>query len=74
MVGKSASNNGDEKMNVDTYRAVMDFSTRIGFPLAAALTVMFTSLVLANGILGSIIAAFVTFMFSFFVVKTFFSH
>lgn len=74
MAGNATPNNNDDQMNTDTYRAVMDFSTKFGFPAAAALTVMFTSLVMANGLLPSFFYAILTFVISLTVVKLFFSH
>lgn len=64
----------DDKMNVNTYKAVMDFSAKIGIPVALGLTSMFTSLVLANGVIFSIVAGIVTVLAVFIIVKMFFSH
>ncbi|MEL6790998.1 MAG: hypothetical protein AAGH42_11570 [Pseudomonadota bacterium] len=74
MAGNTTSNDDDDQMNSNTYKSVMDFSTRIGLPAAAGITVMFTSLVLAKGIFIALIAGGVTYLFANIVVKSFFSH
>ncbi|MEL6112646.1 MAG: hypothetical protein AAFR20_07565 [Pseudomonadota bacterium] len=74
MAGNTTSNENDDQMNSDTYKSVMDFGTKIGLPVTAGITVMFTSLVLANGIFISLIAGAVTYLFANIVVRAFFSH
>lgn len=68
------SSNNDSEMNKNTYDAIMGFGTKHGVSLAAALAVFFTSLVMANGLIGSFLAAVVVYIFSFVIVKSFFSH
>lgn len=68
------STGSDDEMNISTYKSVMGFSTKVGVPLAIGLTVMFSSFVLANGWFTSILAGIVSGVFSYFVVKMFFSH
>ena len=57
-----------------TYDAVMRASGEVGVPFALGLTAFFTNLVLANGVGMAFVAAIVTYLFVFFVVKSFFSH
>ncbi len=66
--------NSDDEMNRNTYKAVMDFSAKFGVPAAVGLTVMFTSLVMANGFFMSLFVGFASFMFTIMIVKMFFSH
>ena len=64
----------DAEEHRKSYEAIMKASAEIGVPFALALTMFFTSLVMANGIWVSLFAGIVTYVFVFFVVKTFFSH
>ncbi|MEM9169932.1 MAG: hypothetical protein AAGC56_09785 [Pseudomonadota bacterium] len=57
-----------------TYQGVMRVSGEIGVPFALALTMFFTNLVLANGFGVALIMAALTYVATFFIVKTFFSH
>ena len=75
MSGNLTNNNrNDDQMNKDTYESVMQFCARFGVPAAAALTVFFTSLVMANGVFVSICAGIFVFAFAAWVSTTFFSH
>ncbi len=49
-------------------------ATEIGVPLCMALTMLFTSLVMRNGVLMSILLGVVVYVFAHVVVKFFFSH
>ncbi len=64
----------DADEHLHSYQAVMKAGSEIGVPFSLALTMFFTSLVMANGIWLSLFAGVVTYVFVFFVVKTFFSH
>ena len=63
----------DAEDHQKSYSAIMKLSGEVGVPFALALTAFFTNLVMGNGILA-VVAAFITYVFVFFVVKTFFSH
>ena len=56
-----------------SYEGIMKAATEVGVPLALGLAVFFTNLVMANGVL-SLFAGILTYVFVYFVVKTFFSH
>ncbi len=64
----------DAEENRKTYGAVMKVGAEIGVPFCLALTMFFTNLVMANGVGAAIVLAVITYLFSFFVVKAFFSH
>lgn len=57
-----------------SYDGIMKASSEVGVPMALALAMFFTNLVMAHGIFLSIFAGVVTYVFVYFVVKTFFSH
>lgn len=64
----------DAEEHRKSYQAIMKASAEIGVPFALALTMFFTSLVLANGVWLSLFAGVGVYIFVYFVVKTFFSH
>ena len=64
----------DAEEHQRSYQGIMTASAEIGVPLAMALTMFFTSLVMANGIFLSIFAGVFVYVFVHFVVKIFFSH
>lgn len=64
----------DDEEHLKSYKAIMKAGSEIGVPFSLALTMFFTSLVMANGIWLSLILGVTTYVFSYFVVKTFFSH
>ena len=68
------ANSADSQENKRTYDAFMHAYSEIGVPFAIALTMFFTNLVMRNGILTAVVAAVVTYLLVFFVVKAFFSH
>lgn len=57
-----------------SYEGIMTASAQIGVPFAMALTMFFTNLVLANGVLFSIFAGIMVYIFVHIIVKVFFSH
>ncbi len=57
-----------------SYQGIMKASSEVGVPMALALAMFFTNLVMAHGILLSIFAGVVTYVFVHIVVKLFFSH
>ncbi len=65
---------GDAEAHRKTYAQIMRATGEIGLPFALALTVFFTNLVMANGIALALVGAVITYVFVFFLVKTFFSH
>ncbi|MEM6413936.1 MAG: hypothetical protein AAF720_04695 [Pseudomonadota bacterium] len=64
----------DSQENQLTYETFMRAYSEIGVPFAIALTVFFTNLVMANGVMVALIAAAATYLFVYFIVKAFFSH
>ncbi|MEM9705413.1 MAG: hypothetical protein AAF850_04980 [Pseudomonadota bacterium] len=74
MANENNENTLDAEQNRQTYDAVMRVAGSIGVPFSLALTMFFTNLVLANGIGLSIVAAVITYLAVFFIVKAFFSH
>lgn len=64
----------DVKAHEEMYTGVMRASGEIGTPFALALTMFFTNLVLANGVLTALIAAIATYIAVYLIIKTFFSH
>ncbi|MEO0398740.1 MAG: hypothetical protein AAF224_04880 [Pseudomonadota bacterium] len=64
----------DSDENKNTYETFIRAYSEIGVPFAIALTMFFTNLVMANGVIVAVLAAVVTYLFVFFVVKAFFSH
>jgi hypothetical protein len=64
----------DAEEHRKTYVSVMKASGEIGVPFALALTVFFTNLVMANGIGLALVGAIITYLFTFWIVRTFFSH
>ena len=71
---KSSTDILDPSEQRETYHAVMRASAEIGVPFCLALTMFFTNLVLANGVVAALVMAIITYLFVFFVVKAFFSH
>lgn len=64
----------DAEEHRKSYEAIMRAGSQVGVPFSMALTMFFTNLVMANGIGVALVASVVTYLFVFFVVKTFFSH
>jgi len=64
----------DAEEHERSYEAIMKAGAEIGVPGALGLTMMFTSLTMANGVLTSIFLGVAVYVFVYFVVKTFFSH
>jgi len=63
----------DAEEHKKSYQGIMGAATEIGVPFSLGLTMMFTSLVMANGVLLSILLG-VVYVFSHLIVKMFFSH
>ena len=57
-----------------TYEAVMKASAEFGVPISLALTMFFTNLVMANGVVTAIVAGVAVYVFVYIIVKLFFSH
>ncbi len=64
----------DAEEHLKSYKAIMKAGSEIGVPFSLALTMFFTSLVMANGIWLSLLLGVITYVFVHFVVKAFFSH
>jgi hypothetical protein len=64
----------DAEEHRKSYNAIMKASTEIGVPFSMALASFFTSLVMANGVLLSIVLGVAVYVFAHVVVKVFFSH
>lgn len=73
-MGDATQSSLDSAENQQTYGAVMKVGAEFGVPFCLALTMFFTNLVMANGVIAAFVTAVVTYLFSFFVVKAFFSH
>lgn len=56
------------------YEGIMGASIEVGVPFAMGITMFFTQLVMANGVLFGVLAAIATYVFVYLIVKTFFSH
>jgi len=74
MAEEMAQDRMDPNEQRRTYKSVMRISSEIGVPFVLALTMFFTNLVMRNGLGIAILAAAVTYLFVYFIVKTFFSH
>ena len=74
MTDEATQSEMDAEANRETYNAVMKIGGEVGVPFSLALTMFFTNLVLANGIIFSLFAAILTYVFSYVFVKLFFSH
>lgn len=74
MTDETAQRQQDAKEHQDSYNAIMRVGTEIGVPFSLALTMFFTQLVLANGVLMAVLSGIVVYIFSHLVVKMFFSH
>ncbi|WP_425409158.1 hypothetical protein [Hyphococcus sp.] len=64
----------DAEEHKKSYDGIMGVATEVGVPGALGLTMMFTSLVMANGVLLSILAGVAVYVFSHVIVKLFFTH
>ena len=64
----------DAEEHMKSYQAIMKAGSEIGVPFCLALTMFFTSLVMANGIWLSLFLGVLTHVFVYIVVKLFFSH
>ncbi|WP_411818477.1 hypothetical protein [Hyphococcus sp. DH-69] len=64
----------DAEEHRKSYNAIMGAATEVGVPASLGLAMMFTSLVMANGLLISLLAGVGVYIFSHIVVKLFFSH
>lgn len=64
----------DAEENRKAYQAVMKIGSEFGVPFALGLTMFFTSLVMANGFLPSLIYGGLVYVATFLIVKMFFSH
>ncbi|MEO1242015.1 MAG: hypothetical protein AAFX54_08910 [Pseudomonadota bacterium] len=74
MTDEALQREQDAEEHRRSYEVIMGACTEIGVPAAMALAMFFTSWVMANGFLLSLFAGIATYVFVFFVVKTFFSH
>ncbi|MAW79074.1 MAG: hypothetical protein CMI63_02465 [Parvularcula sp.] len=64
----------DAEEHQKSYNAIMGAATAVGVPFALALTMFFTGLVTRQGVLMAILLAVVVYIFSYIIVKLFFSH
>ena len=74
MTDESIQRAADAEEHRQDYQAIMKASAEIGVPFCLALTVFFTNLVMVNGIPLALFGAILTYVFVYFIVKTFFSH
>ena len=64
----------DAEEHRKAYEAVMKVSAEFGVPFSLALTMFFTNLVMANGVVMAFFAGVAVYIFVYVVVKLFFSH
>lgn len=64
----------DAEANKATYRAVMRVSAEFGVPFSLGLTMFFTQLIMASGIMTAFVSGIVTAIAVLVIVKMFFSH
>ena len=57
-----------------SYDAIMKASTEVGVPFSMALAMFFTSLVMRNGVILSIVLGVAVYVLAHIVVKLFFTH
>ncbi|NNE41094.1 MAG: hypothetical protein HKN14_09290 [Marinicaulis sp.] len=74
MTEDSAQRVKDAEEHVESYNSIMKAATEFGVPASLGLAMFFTSLVMANGVFLSLFLGIAVHIFSFFVVRTFFSH
>jgi hypothetical protein len=74
MADEAAQRLADAEEHRRTYKGIMKATGEVGVPFALALTVFFTNLVLANGVGVALAGGVITYLFVFFVVRTFFAH
>lgn len=56
------------------YKGIMKGATEVGVPLCLGLAMFFTQLVMASGLGVAFISFVVVYLFSWWVVRTFFTH
>lgn len=64
----------DTEERKKSYEGIMGAATEVGVPAALGLTMFFTSLVMANGFVLSILLGAAVYVFAHIIVKVFFSH
>ena len=74
MADDSAQRAADAQEHVKIYKGVMKASGEFGVPFSLGLTAFFANLVMRNGIGMAIVAFILVYVFSWWVVRTFFSH
>ncbi len=74
MTDEALQRDKDAEEHRRSYDTIMGACTEIGVPAAMGLATFFTSWVMENGFLLSLFAGIATYVFAYFVVKTFFSH
>ena len=74
MTDEAMQREQDAEEHQRSYDTIMGACTEIGVPAAMGLAMFFTVWVMESGFLLSLLAGIATYVFVFFVVKTFFSH
>jgi len=74
MTDDTAQRLQDAEEHRQSYSAIMKRSAEFGVPFALGLTMFFTQLVMANGVLFALLAGVITHVLVLVIVKTFFSH
>ena len=64
----------DAEEHKRSYHGIMKACTEIGVPFSLGLTMFFTQLVMANGLMAAILSGIVVYVLVYLVVKMFFSH
>lgn len=74
MAEDTAQRTLDAEEHRRTYVRIMKATGEIAVPFTLGLTAFFTNLVMRNGLGTAVVAFIVTYLFVWFIVRTFFSH
>lgn len=74
MADDSAQRLMDAEEHRKTYVAIMKATGEFAVPFCLGLGAMFTNLVMRNGVGMALVVGVVTYLFAFFVIRTFFAH
>ncbi|HNR76098.1 MAG TPA: hypothetical protein PKM48_03145 [Parvularculaceae bacterium] len=73
-VNDAAQRTADAEEHRKIYKGIMKTSAEVGVPFCLALTMFFTQLVMANGLLAAAISFIGVYLLVWWVVRTFFTH
>lgn len=74
MTEETAQRAQDAEEHKTSYDVIMRAGSEIGVPFSLGLTMFFTQLVMANGILMALVGGVAVYVFVYVIVKMFFSH